>query len=165
LRTYSTIIVIDSLLKNEEIDNTIEKIQRNIKNNGGVILDVDRWGKKRLAYEIKKRQYGYYVEIIFESSNFNVVSVIERDYSLDENILRYLTTVLPPKALELREQKMEKEKNVKEEAPKEAPAEKKEDTPEEEPKAESDASAAEPVVEAEEARKEETETQEDDEKK
>jgi small subunit ribosomal protein S6 len=159
--------VIDSLLKNEEIDNTIEKIQRNIKNNGGVILDVDRWGKKRLAYEIKKRQYGYYVEIIFQSSNFNVISVIERDYSLDENILRYLTTVLPPKALELREQKMEKEKVVKEEALKEAPAEEKEDTPEpeEEQKAESDAIVAEPVVEAEETKTEETETQDDDEKK
>jgi len=102
LRTYSTVVVIDSLLKSEEIDNTIEKIERNIKNNGGEIVEVDRWGKKRLAFEIKKRQYGYYVEIIFNSPG-NIIKVVEREYGLDENILRYLTIVLTNRALQHRE--------------------------------------------------------------
>lgn len=93
MRTYSTVIIIDSLLKSEEIDNTIEKIERTIKNNGGEILEVNRWGKRRLAYEIKKRQYGYYVDITFKGKG-NIVKVIEREYKLDENILRYLTSVL-----------------------------------------------------------------------
>ena len=99
MQTYSTIIVIDSLLKSDEIDNIIEKIERNIKNNGGEILEFDRWGKKRLAYEIKKRQYGYYVEIIFRGKG-NIVKIIEHEYRLDENILRYLTVLLNKKALE-----------------------------------------------------------------
>ena len=89
------------MLKTDEIDNTIEKIERNIKNNGGEIMEIDRWGKKRLAYEIKKRQYGYYVEFFFKADG-SVVKVIEREYGLDENILRYLTIVLDKKALEYR---------------------------------------------------------------
>ena len=44
MQTYSTIVVIDSLLKSEEIDDTIEKVERNIKNNGGEIIEIDRWG-------------------------------------------------------------------------------------------------------------------------
>ena len=99
MQTYSTIVVIDSLLKSEEIDSTIEKIERNIKNNGGEIIKIDRGGKKRLAYEIKKRQYGYYIEILFKARGV-VVKVIEREYGLDENILRYLTLVLNKKALQ-----------------------------------------------------------------
>jgi len=113
LQTYSTIVVIDSLLKNEEIDSTLDRIQRNIKNNGGEIIEIDRWGKKRLAFEIKKRQYGFYIDIIFQAPG-NVVKVMERDYGLDENILRYLTIAFNKKALAYREK--QKEMSSKKEA-------------------------------------------------
>lgn len=96
MQTYSTIVVIDSLMKADEIDNTIDKIERSIKNNGGIIELLDRWGKKRLSYEINKRQYGYYIEIIFKASG-NIVKIIEREYGLDENILRYLIIKLDKK--------------------------------------------------------------------
>ncbi len=102
MRTYQTIVVIDSLIKAEEIDAIIEKITRNINNNGGKILVVNRWEKKRLAYEIKKRQYGFYVEIVFEAPS-NLVKILERDYRLDEHILRYLTVQLDRRALKQRE--------------------------------------------------------------
>jgi small subunit ribosomal protein S6 len=117
LRTYQTIIVIDSLLKVEEIDAVIEKVVRIINNNGGEVKSVDRWEKKRLAYEIKNRQYGYYVEIQFEAPG-NLVKILERDYRLDENILRYLTIVLDNKALAfLEQQKQKKQKLVEEDIP------------------------------------------------
>ncbi|MDZ7263879.1 MAG: 30S ribosomal protein S6 [candidate division KSB1 bacterium] len=107
MRTYQTIVVIDSLIKAEEIDAIIEKITRNINNNGGKILVVNRWEKKRLAYEIKKRQYGFYVEIVFEAPS-NLVKILERDYRLDEHILRYLTVHLDKRALKQREQEQKK---------------------------------------------------------
>lgn len=117
MRTYQSIVVIDSLLKSEEIDGIIEKVERIISNNGGKINELDRWGKKRLAYEIKKRQYGYYVEFLFDAPN-NLISVLDREYGLDENILRYLTIHLNARALEQREQeklKRTQEKKVPEE--------------------------------------------------
>jgi len=107
LRTYQSVVIIDSLLKSEEIDAIIEKIVRNINNNGGKITTIDRWEKKRLMYEIKKRQYGYYVEIVFEAPN-NLIKILERDYRLDENILRYLTIHLDSKALAYRERHEQK---------------------------------------------------------
>lgn len=107
MRTYQSVVIIDSLLKSEEIDAIIEKIVRNINNNGGKITSIDRWEKKRLMYEIKKRQYGYYVEIVFEAPN-NLIKLLERDYRLDENILRYLTIHLDSKALAFRERHEQK---------------------------------------------------------
>ena len=108
LRTYETIVVIDSLLKSEEIDGIIEKVERILKNNGGNIVSIERWGKKRLAYEIKKRQYGYYVQIVFEAPN-SLLRVLEKEYQLEENILRYLTVHLDKRALEYYQQQKLKE--------------------------------------------------------
>lgn len=116
MRTYQTIVVIDSLLKSEEIDAIIEKVMRIINNNGGKAKSVDRWEKKRLAYEIKNRQYGYYVEIIFEAPG-DLVKILERDYRLDENILRYLTTVLDKKAIAYLERQQKKETPVEVDIP------------------------------------------------
>lgn len=116
LRTYQTIAVIDSLLKSEEIDTNIEKILRIINNNGGKVVYVDRWEKKRLAYEIKKRQYGYFVEIIFEAPG-NLIKILERDYRLNDNILRYLTVHLDKKALAYIEQQKSKMPKVVEDIP------------------------------------------------
>jgi len=115
LRTYQTVIVIDSLLKNEEIDEIVNKVERVISNNGGTKVSIDRWGKKRLAYEIKKRQYGYYVEIVFDAPP-NLIHILEREYRLEENILRYLSVHLNKRALEYREQqKSQKMEPVEEE--------------------------------------------------
>ena len=115
MRTYETVVVIDSLLKNEEIDEIVNKIERVIRNNGGNIVSIDRWGKKRLAFEIKRRQYGYYVEIIFEAP-MNVILILEREYGLEENILRYLSIHLDKRALEYRERQQMKIEKVKDDA-------------------------------------------------
>ncbi len=115
MKTYQTIVVIDSLLKSEEIDAIIEKILRIVNNNGGKVTNVNRWEKKRLAYEIKKRQYGYYVEIDFEAPG-NLVKILERDYRLDENILRYVTVHLDKKAIvHLEKQKLTDKEKIEEE--------------------------------------------------
>lgn len=98
MRHYETTFVIDSLLKAEEIDAIIGKYERFITTNGGEILRIDRWGKRRLAFEIKKRQYGFYVYVRFMGPS-NIPKLIEREYRLNENVLRYLTLVLDKKAL------------------------------------------------------------------
>lgn len=98
MRKYETIFVIDSLLKSEEIDNIINKYERFISANGGKIAAIERWGKKRLAYEIKKRQYGYYVLIRFDGPP-TMIKPLEREYRLNESLLRFKTLVMPKAAL------------------------------------------------------------------
>lgn len=107
MKQYETVFVVDSLLKSNEIDEIIKRYERFISANGGSIRDVQRWGKKRLAYEIKKRQYGYYVCIRYEGPG-SVIKPLEREFTLNESILRYLNIALEPAALKMEEVKSER---------------------------------------------------------
>lgn len=98
MRKYETIFVIDSLLKSEEIENNINKYERFISANGGHIEEIERWGKKRLAYEVKRRQYGYYVLIRFDGLP-GMIKPLEREYRLNESLLRYKTLLLSKGAI------------------------------------------------------------------
>jgi small subunit ribosomal protein S6 len=97
-------MVIDSFVKSEDMQNLLNKIQNFIKNNGGEIRKVEEWGKKRLAYEINRKQYGNYFHIVFEGPS-SLPQLLEREYRMEESILRYLTVLTDAKTLEVKEEK------------------------------------------------------------
>ncbi len=99
LRQYETTFIINVHLEDEQINKTIEKYTTLIENKSGRIKSVDRWGKHRLAYEIAKKQYGYYVYIRFEAAA-SIIRDLERELKLDDSILRYLTIRVPKTALQ-----------------------------------------------------------------
>ena len=96
---YESAVLINAALDDETIKNLIERIKETITTNGGDILEIEDWGRKRLAYQVKKSKIGYYAIFRF-SSPPDIVPKIERNYQLDENILRYLTIALSKDALE-----------------------------------------------------------------
>ena len=92
-RRYETIFIIVPDLKEEEYVS-IRKWARNIvKINGGLLADVEDWGKKRLAYPIRKKQKGLYILLNYFGSE-KVVSELERNMRIKEEILRFLTIKL-----------------------------------------------------------------------
>ena len=96
---YESAVLINAALDDETIKNLIERIKETITTNGGNILEIEDWGRKRLAYQVKKSKIGYYAIFRFNSPP-DIVPKIERNYQLDENILRYLTIALSKDALE-----------------------------------------------------------------
>ncbi|MBT8377764.1 MAG: 30S ribosomal protein S6 [Ignavibacteria bacterium] len=98
-RAYESAVLINAALEDEAIQTIISKIKETILNNGGDLRDVEDWGRKRLAYIVKKSKIGYYVFFRFDALP-DLVPVLERYYLLDENILRYLTIKLTAEALE-----------------------------------------------------------------
>lgn len=146
MNKYETIFVVDSLLKPDEIESIITKYQRFISANGGQIQDIEPWGKKRLSFEIKKRQYGYFVLIRFEGPAM-MIKQLEREYRLNESVLRFMTLRLSKQALKSMENE---QKQVSKPAPKptstESP-EKKQPEPAK-PEPEEHPPAEEPVAEA-----------------
>ncbi len=72
------------------MDETIKKVEELITKNGGKVLETERWGKKRLAYPVKKHKYGYYVLIRFEAPA-NLLKPLEKFYQLSEHIIKFLT--------------------------------------------------------------------------
>lgn len=97
--TYESVVIINAALEDSQVDQIVNQIQESITTHGGDILEVEKWGRKRLAYAIKKAKSGYYVVFRFSSST-DFISVLERNYRLEENIYRYLTIALDKFALE-----------------------------------------------------------------
>jgi small subunit ribosomal protein S6 len=97
-RLYETTFVINASLDDTQIDAVIGRVQDLIARNGGVILAVNKWGRKRLAYSINKKSTGFYVNIEFEAPATSQ-GPLERAYQLDELVLRHLTIILDKKAI------------------------------------------------------------------
>ncbi|MCH7722245.1 MAG: 30S ribosomal protein S6 [Bacteroidetes bacterium] len=98
-KVYESAVLINAALKDEQIQSIVSHIKEIILNSDGKIIDIEDWGRKRLAYVIKKSKIGYYVIFRFNALP-SVNSKLERFYKLDENILRYLTIKLSETALE-----------------------------------------------------------------
>ena len=98
-KMYESAVLINAALEEDQIQSIISRIKELISSNDGEIIDVEDWGRKRLAYMIKKSKIGYY--IIFQFNAYpQIISTLEKFYKLDENILRYLSIKLTKNALE-----------------------------------------------------------------
>lgn len=96
---YETAAILNAALDDTQIEVLIEKIKTLIQQNNGNIIEIDNWGRKRLAYMINKHKVGYYIFIRF-SAPTDLISKMERMYKLDENIIRFLTIKLGKNAME-----------------------------------------------------------------
>lgn len=83
---YETIVVFDVSKSEEEINELFEKISSLISQNG-TVDSVDKWGKRRLAYEIEKKREGYYILIDF-TANTDFIKKLEHVYNITDGILR-----------------------------------------------------------------------------
>jgi len=96
--TYESVIIINATLDDSQIEAVIKRVEEIISAESGNIIDVEKWGRKRLAYPIEKSKNGYYVIFRFTAPT-EAITKIERMYRLDEAVVRYLTTVMELKDL------------------------------------------------------------------
>jgi small subunit ribosomal protein S6 len=98
---YETTFIVNAGLDDPQIDAIIDKVQEVIIKNNGEILELAKWGRKRFAYPIKKKNNGFYVVFEFKSSG-DLIARLERHFLLDENIIRFLIIGLDKKSLQAR---------------------------------------------------------------
>lgn len=90
MRDYEIVYIFDTVLDRSNIDQKLERFnQLATGNGGGEILAVEHWGKRQLAYPIKKHDNGYYVVVQFRTDPTNLPE-FERAIKLDEQVLRHL---------------------------------------------------------------------------
>ena len=93
MRRYETIFIVDPDISEEERAPLFEKITELMPQQNGLLVELDEWGTKKLAYEIKKRIRGYYVRLDYCGTGA-LVDEIERLFKIDERILKYMTILL-----------------------------------------------------------------------
>lgn len=89
MAAYEVIAIFSPQLDEESLEKAITRFEEVIKNGGGEITKADRWGKRRLAYEVKGFTEGYYVymEIAAPSA---LVSELDRLYRIADEVIRHL---------------------------------------------------------------------------
>jgi len=90
MRSYELIAVYDPALSEEAVEGGIERLRGLIEKGGGQVQEVQKGGKKRLAYEIKKKREGVYVLCRFTATPAALLEV-ERNLRITESVLRYLS--------------------------------------------------------------------------
>jgi small subunit ribosomal protein S6 len=84
------IFILRPSLGEEEINNVVDYSKQIILDENGTIIDLNKWGMKKLAYPIKKEMQGYYVYCEYAGTPA-AVSEIERKFRIDDAVLKYLT--------------------------------------------------------------------------
>lgn len=96
---YQTVVILKPDSEEAEIDRVNDKVANYVSQDGGSILRADKWGKKRLAYKIKKNRFGIYLNI-FHTCNQTKIKELEKDFGLDESIIKYMVVRLDNKELD-----------------------------------------------------------------
>ena len=93
MRTYEGAFIFRPNLDEAGLEDEMGRVEEMIKAEGGTIKEWDKWGKRRLAYEIKGEQDGYYAFLTFEADPASIEKLVEA-YRLRENILRNMNIVM-----------------------------------------------------------------------
>jgi len=97
VRYYETLFVVNPNFEHAKLTQVIDAVKKEISRNEGTILNIDEWGKKRLAYPIENHKYGIYVLIQFESQNHGLVRELENWLKLSTDIIASLVARLKSK--------------------------------------------------------------------
>ncbi len=114
---YETTFLLSPNLEEEETEKIIVEMVEVVSTKKGKMINEDRWGKRKLAYPIKKFEEAFYVFFLYEGDS-DIPFELERRFKQSEAILRYLTVKKEPKKSIRRNKKavsMEKEREVSQE--------------------------------------------------
>ncbi len=133
MRHYETLFIVTPELAEEEVGGVIDKFAGILTDRGSIMGKIDNWGRRRLAYDVKKFSKGYYVLFDYGAEPA-AVDEMERNFKIDEQVIRFLTVKLgdhfdPETMIQAPEEPKEAEETPAEDAP-------AEETPAEEPAAE-----------------------------
>jgi small subunit ribosomal protein S6 len=95
MRRYELMVILDPNLEERTVAPSIDQFLGVVKTDGGSVEKVDVWGRRRLAYDIKKKSEGIYA-VIDLTAQPATVKELDRQLNLNESILR--TKVIRPEA-------------------------------------------------------------------
>ncbi len=92
MKTYETTIIFEPGLEEARINEEVDRVSQSIGQAGGDVIEVQRWGKRKLAYNIRKRRDGTYIHVKHKSPP-ELIADMDRRFRLNEGVLRHLTVI------------------------------------------------------------------------
>ena len=119
MKRYETLFIVQVDLPDDELNSLIERYGSIVTAFKGIIVKIEKWGKRKLSYEIKKQINGFYVLIDFVGKR-TVIEELERNFKIDDKILKFMTIMKDDK-VDLTKIEKEKQEELRIEAPQAAP--------------------------------------------
>lgn len=116
---YESIFIVNPNISDDETNAVIKKMQDVVAKQGGEMLKFEDWGKKKLAYEIKKQKRGHYVFFQFKGTAA-AIAELERTYKLTDTVIKFLSVKLEKELRVKAPPKPKKEKPASAAAPRPA---------------------------------------------
>lgn len=96
MRPYEAMVILDPTMSEEDTKAAVAKVGELVSAIKGKVVGVEEWGKRKLAYDIKRHQEGYYVVYKFDASPESVTE-LERTLKISDPVLRFLVVRLEEK--------------------------------------------------------------------
>ncbi len=93
MNIYENIVILDASLPDEEINAAIAKIKDVITNSGGEVFKAESWGRRKLAYEIKKHNKGVFVLFIYTTPS-GTIKKLEDYYKVYDPVIKHMVIKL-----------------------------------------------------------------------
>jgi small subunit ribosomal protein S6 len=120
MRIYEEIYIARPESVEEEIDALNGQLEALITQGGGKVQKIDKWGLRKLAYRVAKKNEGYYVLIVFEAGAA-MVKEVERRLRVNDMVIKFLTVRMDEKLKWLEKRKKAREKRALRKPPPAAP--------------------------------------------
>jgi len=91
MENYEGVFIIKPEIKDEDVKNIFKAISDSVTKHGGTVKKEEPWGKKPLAYPVKKAKEGHYFKLDFLAPT-NIIVKLEEAYRLNDDILRAMIT-------------------------------------------------------------------------
>ena len=115
MRRYETIFIASPVLTDEQVDDLVRNFEGIIAEQGGELLKTDKWGRKKLAYEVQKFSEGYYT--LFEmNAGSNLIAELERRFRNHDSVIKFLSVRMDEQAKAADRQKVRYERESKRKA-------------------------------------------------
>jgi small subunit ribosomal protein S6 len=116
MRLYEEVFIVKPDAAEQEADSVIEQLSKTVTEQGGTIDNVDRWGRRKLAYRVAKYDEGIYVVLKF-SAKPETVREVERRLRVNDLVLKFLTVRLDEKLKWVEKRKKRREERAKRKPP------------------------------------------------
>ncbi|HEY3375224.1 MAG TPA: 30S ribosomal protein S6 [Candidatus Aquicultor sp.] len=89
MRNYECMIILEPTLEAEAIDALITRFSDLVNNNGGKLENINKWGRRRLAYQIGQNNEGYYTIMTFQGEN-QTIDELDRVLKITDGVIRHM---------------------------------------------------------------------------
>jgi small subunit ribosomal protein S6 len=113
MRIYEELFILRPDAVEEEIDAYLEQIKTLITSSKGTVDKVEKWGVRKLAYRVEKRNEGFYILVQFSTESPALVKEVERRMRVTDSVMKWITVRIDEALKKLDKRKLQREKRAK----------------------------------------------------